>query len=88
MESFLNRIGAPDWLLNQVSPLVAYHLAYAGLKGEVPSQRAVRRMEKRLLPASLHLWEALIEADVSARPPLPGKRPAKAWLEVASGLER
>lgn len=81
--SFLRRIDAPDWLLEQVEPLVEYHLAYASVKGEKPSKKAVRRMKKRLLPASLELWEALIEADVSGRRPLPRARPARVWLEVA-----
>jgi len=81
VRSFLSRIDAPDWLIEQVEPLVAYHLAYASVKGE-PTYKAVRRMKKRLYPASLDLWEALIEADASGRPPLPKKRPAKLWLEV------
>jgi len=73
-EQFLRRLGAPDVILSAVLPLVAEHLAHTQ-----PQLRAsaLRRLLKRLKPATLPQLIRLIEADVSGRPPLPpGLTPA------------
>jgi tRNA nucleotidyltransferase (CCA-adding enzyme) len=82
-ESFLNRIGAPKWLIDQVKPLVVAHLVHAN--GQ-PTDRAVRRLAKRLVPSSIQMLSHLIASDHSGRSPLPKGNPFLPWLEVASRL--
>ena len=82
--SFLKKISAPAWLCAQVIPLVAQHLSFAGA---TLSDRAIRRLAVRLQPATIELWEALIEADQSGRPPLAKSRPALSWLQAAQVMQ-
>lgn len=71
---FLRRAGAPDAVISEVLPLVAEHLAHTQPQ---LSSAALRRLLKRLNPATLPQLIRLIEADVSGRPPLPqGLTPA------------
>lgn len=81
--ALLRMIGAPKWLREQVTPLVREHLVH--LHGE-PTERAVRRLASRLQPATIAMWEHLIEADASGRAPNPPDRPAKGWLQVAEAM--
>ncbi|HCS12585.1 MAG: tRNA nucleotidyltransferase [Zetaproteobacteria bacterium CG06_land_8_20_14_3_00_59_53] len=82
-KAFLESIAAPQSLTAHVLSLVAEHLVH--LHGN-PSPRAVRRLAHRLQPSNIHMWEALVEADASGRPPLPADRPALSWLEEAVKL--
>jgi len=81
--SFLSTIAAPKRIAQYVQPLVYDHITH--LCGEA-SNRAVRRLAHRLEPASIELWEMLVEADASGRKPSPACRPALAWLEKAQEL--
>jgi len=83
-EAMLARIHAPAHLTSHVLPLVAEHLSH--MHGQ-PTARAVRRLSVRLEPADIVLWEALVEADASGRPPLPPSRPAQPWLDMAVALK-
>jgi len=78
--AFLDAIGAPKRMSQYVIPLIREHLVH--LHGQ-PTPRAVRRLSTRLEPASIELWESLVEADASGRAPLPPARPALSWLEKA-----
>ncbi|MDQ6959864.1 MAG: HD domain-containing protein, partial [Mariprofundaceae bacterium] len=78
--AFLAAIGAPKRISQYVIPLIQEHLVH--LHGQA-TPRAVRRLSTRLEPASIALWESLVEADASGRPPLPPARPALPWLEQA-----
>jgi len=78
--AFLAAIGAPKRISQYVIPLIREHLVH--LHGQ-PTSRAVRRLAHRLEPASIELWESLVEADASGRTPLPPTRPALSWLEKA-----
>jgi tRNA nucleotidyltransferase (CCA-adding enzyme) len=82
-QSFLKRIGAPKRIAHYVHPLVHDHITH--LSSE-PTARAVRRLAHRLEPASIELWEMLVEADASGRSPAPASRPALSWLEQAHKL--
>ncbi len=82
--ALLARIHAPGHLVTHVLPLVAEHLCHMHGK---PTERAVRRLAVRLEPADIVLWEALVEADASGRPPKPASRPALAWLDMAETLD-
>ena len=83
-ENFLLQIGAPKHLIRHVLPLVREHLVH--MHGQ-PTDRAIRRLANRLTPANIELWEILVQADASGRPPLPPSRPAQAWLERALELK-
>lgn len=84
-EAFLKAIHAPKRISRFVRPLILDHITH--LHGE-PSPRAVRRLAARLVPASIELWEMLVEADASGRHPAPPSRPALAWLELARKLKQ
>lgn len=64
---FLERINVPVALRDRVVPLVANHLAHL----QTLSDRAVRRLARRLAPATI--WELIvvITADQFGRPPRP-----------------
>ncbi|MDQ6974655.1 MAG: HDIG domain-containing protein [Mariprofundaceae bacterium] len=81
---FLQRIAAPKRIAMHVLPLVYDHMTH--LCGE-PSSRAIRRLAHRLEPASIELWEMLVEADASGRYPSPASRPALIWLTKAHALK-
>lgn len=70
-ESFLERIGAPNALKKQVPPLVRCHLAH--LQDITP--RSVRRLARRLAPATIEELCAVIQADHNGRPPNPPTTP-------------
>ncbi|MDQ7002418.1 MAG: HD domain-containing protein, partial [Ghiorsea sp.] len=74
---FLNRIGAPKWLKQAVSPLVREHVEHFSSK---LTAKAVYRLAHRLQPMNISLWEVLTEADACGRHPAPAERPALAWL--------
>jgi tRNA nucleotidyltransferase (CCA-adding enzyme) len=92
---FLNKMKAPGWLVDAVVPLTMEHMAHAHrtdafpFKGEKtiePTERAVRRLARRLEPANIDEWAAVCEADHSGRPPLPKGNPVQAWETVADRL--
>ncbi len=78
--SLLKRIGAPKKIEQFTLPLVQEHITH--LHGE-PTPKAIRHLAARLSPASIEVWEALVEADASGRAPSPVSRPAEAWLKQA-----
>ncbi|MDQ7006218.1 MAG: hypothetical protein Q9Q40_03210 [Acidobacteriota bacterium] len=87
-ETFLGRIDAPRRLRRRVIILCRRHLDHLGFQG---SRRAVRRLSRALAEEgeSIEALVRLIEADHSARPPLPGGCPpsAREMLEVARAIE-
>lgn len=84
---FLSGIGAPNWLIDQVLPLVAEHMAYtAHAKGQAPSERTLRRLAHRLGPATIQAWARVCEADASGRPPRPPNNPVSEWVRAAEGM--
>ena len=90
-ERLLARMRAPLELLDKLRPLVREHLVHVQ---QGMSARAMRRMLRRLQPATLPQLVRLIEADLSGRPPLPrGLTPAltdwvaRAEQQLSLGLE-
>jgi len=81
--SFLRNIFVPQQSIQHILPLVREHLVH--LHGK-PTERAVRRLAHRLQPSHIEMWEALVEADASGRPPLPADRPALVWLQQAQEM--
>lgn len=74
-ENFLVSIGAPNWVVEKVKPLVAEHLTHVR---EEHTARGVRRLALRLQPANIQELVWLIEADMGGRPPLPKGLPQQA----------
>ena len=66
-ETFLQRINAPNAIREHVVPLVMNHLAHL----QAESDRAVRRLAKRLEPATIEELIIVITADQFGRPPRP-----------------
>jgi tRNA nucleotidyltransferase (CCA-adding enzyme) len=70
-ESFLRRIGAPLELDAPVGALVTHHLAHHHGQGGDFSDTQVRRLARRLAPATIDDLALVMEADSMGRPPLP-----------------
>lgn len=70
-EQFLERIGAPNGLQKHVPPLVKCHMAH--LQEITP--RSVRRLARRLAPATIEELCLLMQADHNGRPPNPPTTP-------------
>ena len=83
-ETFLRRIGAPKRFSERVVPLVAEHLSHL----QLPTDRAVRRLAKRLEPDTIDGWALVVKADHGGRPPLPADDPEglKLWMDKAEDL--
>ena len=84
-EDFLRRIGAPLALIPKVQSLVSCHMAAIHIKMK-PSLPQVRRLARRVAPASLKQLFAVMRADQGGRPPLPvGPTQSVIWLEEVAG---
>ncbi len=68
-ETFLTRIGAPRELIERVRPLVVLHLAHHSGQGEFSDQR-IRRLARKLAPATIEELCLVMRADHDGRPPL------------------
>lgn len=62
---FLASIGAPAAVRRQVGPLVREHMCTVATKD--PSRAAVRRLVRRLVPATMEQWELVCTADKGGR---------------------
>jgi tRNA nucleotidyltransferase (CCA-adding enzyme) len=71
-EMFLQRIGAPRDLVNYVRPLVVNHLAHHHGQGKL-RDTTVRRLARKIEPATLEQLIAVMMADHLGRPPLVSK---------------
>ena len=84
-DSFLQRINAPLAVRERVVPLVKNHLAHL----QTLNDRAVRRLAKRLEPATISELAVVITADQFGRPPRPQvmSENVTALLERAAALQ-
>lgn len=83
-DSFLTRIGAPHRLGPIIAPLVQFHLAHHDPGGEPLSDHRIRRLARKIAPATLTQLTALMRADANGRPP----RTDPATLARLEHLER
>lgn len=67
-ENFLKQIGAPDWLIAKVLPLVREHMWPIFMRSNKVTPRSVRRLSNRLSPASIREWIWVLHADSAGRP--------------------
>ncbi len=77
VRSFLQRIGAPKGVTEQVVELVREHMVHVGQAWAI-SKRQARRLLVRLENTSVSDLFKVIEADHNGRPPLPGGLPGRA----------
>ena len=82
--SFLKSINAPNWVIENVVPLVVEHMTHVHCD---PTPRIVRRLANRLHPSNLNMWSAVCEADHSGRPPIPASNPVLEWLEIGKKVK-
>ncbi|HZP61654.1 MAG TPA: polynucleotide adenylyltransferase [Opitutaceae bacterium] len=68
-EAFLQRIGAPREIAGLVVPLVVHHLAHQHGRTEF-TDASVRRLARRLMPATIDDLCLVMLADHEGRPPL------------------
>ena len=68
-ESFLQRIGAPHDSVDHLRPLVLHHLAHHSGQGDFSDTR-VRRLARKLFPASIDELCIVMRANHDGRPPL------------------
>lgn len=68
-ETFLQRIGAPHHLIDHVRPLVVNHLLHHDGPAEY-RDTTVRRLARKIAPATLDELLAVMQADHLGRPPL------------------
>lgn len=83
-KAFLRSIDAPRHIRDRVLPLIREHMAATG--NDNPSRAAVRRLARRLQPATMREWAMVVEADKGGRGI--GSRPdgTDRWMELAAEL--
>ncbi|PTY08934.1 polynucleotide adenylyltransferase [Opitutaceae bacterium EW11] len=69
-DAFLQRIGAPRDVVDHVRPLVVNHLAHHQGGSSEFTDTAIRRLARRLTPASIDELCAIMRADHDGRPPI------------------
>ncbi len=69
-EAFLRRIGAPLELTAPVTALVVYHLVHHRGHNSGYSEPQVRRLARKIAPATLEELALVMTADSNGRPPL------------------
>jgi len=82
-KAFLDSIFVPKRIKHLVPPLVREHVSH--FKEDL-SETQILHLANNLVPANISLWEILTEADASGCNPMPPRRPALAWLDLAKEL--
>jgi len=72
----LSRLGVTDVILDHVVRLVRFHMAHIAFNPV--TQRAVKRLAKKLYPSNIYMRSLLVEADHCGRTPLECRLPPKA----------
>lgn len=80
--AFLRSAGCPEGLTARIVPLVKEHMACVGR----PTKPAVRRLARRLPPATMTELVLVCGADKAGRGDPAVPNPAAAWLEAARNL--
>lgn len=81
--TFLERLRVPTAILERVPPLVVNHMARLAVK----TPRAVRRLARRLVPATIPELAEVMTADASGRPPKPRGCPESVQALLAMATE-
>jgi tRNA nucleotidyltransferase (CCA-adding enzyme) len=81
--SFLQSIGCPEAVTARILPLIAEHMNCLGR----PTKPAVRRLVRRLAPATLTELALVCAADAKGRGNPAALSPARFWLETGRDLK-
>lgn len=83
---FMDSIGTPHHIRDRVLPLVTEHMSGISVEGD-PTNKAVAKLARRLAPATMREWAAVVEADRNGRGPV-GQYDGYAhrWVHIAKGL--
>jgi tRNA nucleotidyltransferase (CCA-adding enzyme) len=81
--AFLQGIGCPEGITGRIIPLIAEHMNCQG----APRKPAVRRLARRLAPATLAELALVRAADVKGRGDPDARSTAGAWLEMGRDLK-
>jgi tRNA nucleotidyltransferase (CCA-adding enzyme) len=81
--SFLTRIGAPADVRDRVVPVVVEHMTPLSTPSG-PTPRAVRRLVRRLEPASIIDWARVVDADRAGRGSGATASPTAEWVAMAA----
>lgn len=89
VEEFLDGIGAPGSLKEQIVPIVREHMCTAASQG--PTESSVRRLQRRLAGEkeqgpTLQQWARVVEADQGGRGAGSRESNAKPWVELAESM--
>lgn len=87
-EAFLSHIGAPLDLIARVRPLVVNHLAHHSGDGNSFTDTAVRRLARRVAPASIEELCTVMRADHDGRPPVHSESTLRRIEELRAHAER
>jgi tRNA nucleotidyltransferase (CCA-adding enzyme) len=82
--AFLRGIGAPKHIRDRVLPIIAEHMVTASTT--VPTRAAVRRLARRLQPATTAEWGIVVEADKGGRGAASRTGESEPWMRLARGL--
>lgn len=80
--AFLRGVGCPESITARIVMLVKEHMSCAGQ----PTKAAVRRLARRLVPATMTELALVCHADRAGRGDPDAANPAAAWLGMASQL--
>lgn len=80
--AFLRSAGCPEHLTARIAPLVREHMCPYGR----PTKAAVRRLARRIVPATMTELALVCGADRAGRGDPDAPNPAAAWLDMATGL--
>ena len=83
-QAFLCRIDAPKRLRDRIIPLVREHMASNST--EAPTRSAVRRLARRLSPATMPEWALVTAADKGGRGEGSTEPGTQQWLDLAADL--
>jgi tRNA nucleotidyltransferase (CCA-adding enzyme) len=81
--AFLESIGCPESIITRILPLIAEHMNCFGH----PSKPAVRRLARRLVPATLTELALVCAADAKGRGDPDAWSTADAWFEMGRDLK-
>lgn len=66
-DAFLRRSKVNEMVINSVLPLVALHMAWVGFYTPDITSKSVRKIIRKVLPATLDMLALVVEADMSGR---------------------
>ena len=84
-EDLLTSIGAPPAVISRITPIVREHMTATTTAGP-PSAAAVRRLARRLAPATMKEWSLVCGADHAGRGSGSGPNPTTPWVAVAAAV--